>query len=105
MDDLVDSIYEFVKVRQLNIVIVALLSIVYVMYQYRRLIFKCYYDGCDEDEYGDYRPRLSRSRSRSYSRSRSRPRSTSSYRNYKMDDTKNSRRGRKSQRRGHNYND
>ncbi|XP_013134169.1 PREDICTED: uncharacterized protein LOC106100002 [Papilio polytes] len=105
MDDLIDSIYEFVKVRQLNIVIVALLSIVYMMYQYRRFFFKGYYDSFDDDEYGDYRPRLSRSRSRSYSRSRSRPRSTSSYRNYKLDDNKNTRRGRKSQRRGHAYND
>ncbi|CAK1587793.1 unnamed protein product [Parnassius mnemosyne] len=98
MESLIDSIVEFIRVRQLNIAIAALLSIVYIAYQYRKILFKVHSD--DEDEPIVYHTaRVSRSRSRSYSRSRSRPRSANSYRSYKVDDTKSSRRGRKTQRR------
>ncbi|XP_068625925.1 uncharacterized protein [Battus philenor] len=95
MEDFFDAIVDFIRVRQLNIAIAALLSIVYVAYQYRNTIFKF---PCEEEDVGDHRTRLSRSRSRSYSRSRSRPRSTTSW-----EETK--RRGRKPQRRCHNCSD
>ncbi|XP_050359829.1 uncharacterized protein LOC126779711 [Nymphalis io] len=85
MATLIDCIINFLRVRQLNIAIAALLTIGYFVYQYRKVIFKL------EDDDG-LRRRCSRTISRSRSKSRSRSRS-----NYKLADMK--RRGRKPTRR------
>ncbi|XP_004926482.1 uncharacterized protein LOC114241707 [Bombyx mandarina] len=90
MDSLAESIADFIRVRQLNIAVAILLSVMYLAYQYWGVMFKC-----EEEE--DYRgiTRKSRSRSRSYSRSRSR----SNDHHYKVPEPKHGRRGRKPQRR------
>ncbi|CAH2062361.1 unnamed protein product, partial [Iphiclides podalirius] len=93
MDDLIASILDFIRFRQINIAIAAILSIVYVAYQYRSKLFKVTYD-LDEDSNGDNPTRLSRS----CSRSRSRPHSVSSYRGHRAEE-KVPRRGRRLQRR------
>ncbi|XP_035454114.1 uncharacterized protein LOC118278836 [Spodoptera frugiperda] len=92
METLIDSIIDFVRVRQLNIALAGVLTLIYLIYQYWGLLFK----GQDEeDDDACQHARLSRSRSRSCSRSR--PRS-GNYHDYKSAE-KHSRRGRKSHRR------
>ncbi|XP_053623241.1 uncharacterized protein LOC128682523 [Plodia interpunctella] len=81
MDAFAESIFEFVKARQLNIAIAGLLTIMYLLYQYWDVLFK------EQDE------ELKRVQSR-ISRSRSRSRSGSRY-GYKLDNKNSWRGGRK----------
>ncbi|KAJ8705517.1 hypothetical protein PYW08_012563 [Mythimna loreyi] len=93
METLIDSIIDFVRVRQLNIALAGVLTLIYLVYQYWGLLFKGHEDDDDECRHS---VRTSRSRSRSCSRSRPR----SNYHDYKMSAEKNSsRRGRKAHRR------
>ncbi|XP_026490711.1 uncharacterized protein LOC113396861 [Vanessa tameamea] len=87
MATLIDCIVEFLRVRQLNIALAALLTLAYFVYQYRKTIFKL-----EEDDGLQRRCSSRMSRSRSKSRSRSRTRA-----DYKLSDMK--RRGRKPTRR------
>ncbi|XP_075989215.1 uncharacterized protein LOC142985122 [Anticarsia gemmatalis] len=91
MDTLMDSIVDFVRVRQLNIALAGLLTLGYLVYQYWNVLFKGQND-LDDDCHTPMR--LSRSRSRSCSRSRTR---SGNYHDYKTMDSK--RRGRKGHRR------
>ncbi|KAF9417975.1 hypothetical protein HW555_005120 [Spodoptera exigua] len=92
METLMDSIIDFVRVRQLNIALAGVLTLMYLIYQYWGLLFK---SQDDEDDDDCQHTRLSRSRSRSCSRSK--PRSGKNY-DYKSGE-KHGRRGRKSHRR------
>ncbi|CAG9574271.1 unnamed protein product [Danaus chrysippus] len=74
--------------------VAALITLFYLMYQYRGYFFKTLGDD-DLDHHGC---RLSRSRSRSLHRSRSRSRTKGNYHEYKIGDSKH-RRGRKPTRR------
>uniref|UniRef100_A0A2A4J069 Uncharacterized protein n=1 Tax=Heliothis virescens TaxID=7102 RepID=A0A2A4J069_HELVI len=95
METLIDSIVDFVRVRQLNIALAAVLTLMYLVYQYWGLLFKGQEDDDEEDECR-HTARLSRSRSRSCSRSRTR---AGNCHEYKMTDSKHGRRGRKAHRR------
>ncbi|XP_045456793.1 uncharacterized protein LOC123666784 [Melitaea cinxia] len=92
METLIDSIIDFLRVRQLNIAVAALLTMIYMMYQYRAVLFKI------ESEDG-VRSRRSSRMSRSRTRSRSRSRTRQGSHDYKVSDTKHGRRGRKPTRR------
>ncbi|XP_069363709.1 uncharacterized protein [Maniola hyperantus] len=71
MEALAESIADFVRVRQLNIAVVALLTMVYLLYQYRDMLFT---SEVEKSQIPRKRSstRLSRSRSRSCSKGRSR---------------------------------
>ncbi|XP_030034267.1 uncharacterized protein LOC115450398 [Manduca sexta] len=89
MDNFIDAVVDFIRVRQLNIAVAVVLTVMYLLYQYWGVLYKW-----QEDEHCRH-ARLSRSRSRSCSRSRSR----SGEHHYKTMDSKHGRRSRKMQRR------